>query len=298
MRRTEGRLSGAHGLELWAQQWLPDGEPKAVVALVHGVGEHSGRYGNVVAPVVEAGYAVYGYDHRGHGRSPGPRVHIHRWAEYREDLDAQLARINAEQPGRPVVLYGHSMGSLVALDYLVQGPDGVAGAIISGTALEPVGVGSRAQIAAARVLTHLAPRLSLSLHIAPTDLSRDPDDHVAHRADPMLTDRATVRWGTESLDTVAAVKQRMATIDLPLLIIHGEADPLNWVEGSRALYDAASSQDKTLHVYPEALHEPHNDLGHEQVASDIIAWLDRVTGAAGSRPAGGPAPRSEEGGTQ
>ena len=282
MRQTEGRLSGADGLELWAQQWLPDGEPKAVVALVHGVGEHSGRYTNVVAPMVEAGYAVYGYDHRGHGRSPGPRVHIHRWAEYRGDLDAQLARIAAEQPGVPVVLYGHSMGSLVALDYLVQRSDGLAGAIISGTALEPVGVGSRAQIAMARVLTHVAPRLSVSLHIDHTDLSRDPADREAHRADPMLTDRATVRWGTESLDAVADVKARMAEIDLPLLIIHGEADPLNSVEGSRALYGAVSSEDKTLRVYPDVLHEPHNDLGHEQVACDIVAWLDRVVGASGT----------------
>ena len=78
----------------------------------------------------------------------------------------------------------------------------------------------------------------------------------------------------------------MAEIDLPLLIIHGEADPLNSVEGSRALYAAVSSEDKTLLVYPDVLHEPHNDLGHEQVASDIIAWLDRVIGADGTSAGG------------
>jgi len=278
MRQTEGRFTGTGGLELWAQHWLPDGDPKAVVALVHGVGEHSGRYGNVVEPMVEAGYAVYGYDHRGHGRSPGPRVHIHRWAEYRGDLCAQLARIAAEQPGRPVVLYGHSMGSLVALDYLVNGPDGLAGAIISGTALEPIGVGSPTQIAMARALTNVLPRVRVNLGIDARSLSSDPAALQFFRSDPLVTGSATVRWGTESLDTVAGVKARMGAIDLPLLVIHGEADPLNSVEGSRALYDAASSRDKTLQVYPGVLHEPHNDLGHEQVAADIVEWLDRVTG--------------------
>jgi alpha-beta hydrolase superfamily lysophospholipase len=246
---------------------------------VHGVGEHSGRYPSVVGPVVEAGYAVYGYDHRGHGRSDGPRVHVDRWSEYRDDLRAQLARISAEQPGKPVVLYGHSMGSLVTLDYLVRGSDGLAGAIISGTALRPVGVGSPALIATARVLTHVTPRVRVSLHIKATDLTRDPAQVEIHGADPLLTDRATVRWGTESLDAVTAVEPRLSAIDLPLLVIHGEADPLNSVEGAKTLYEVASSADKTLRVYPGAKHEPHNDFGHEQVASDIVEWLDRVVGA-------------------
>jgi alpha-beta hydrolase superfamily lysophospholipase len=290
---SEGRFSGSGGVELYAQQWLPDGEPNAVVALVHGVGEHCGRYPHVVGPLVEAGYAVYSYDHRGHGRSDGPRVHVDRWAEYRSDLAAHLERIAAEHPGRPVVLYGHSMGSLVALDYLVRGADAVAAAVISGTALHPVGVGSPVQIAMARLLTHVTPRVRVSLGIKPSDLTRDPVEADIHRADPMLTDRATVRWGTESLDTVAAVKPRLSAIEVPLLIVHGEADPLNSVEGARALYEAASSADKTLRVYAGAKHELHNDLCHEQVARDVVEWLDRVVGA---RPtvAGRPASATEE----
>src|SRR5512137_1417329 len=117
MQHIEGSFRGVGGLELYRRCWQPESEPRAAVVLVHGVGEHSGRYMNVVGPLVEDGYAVYSYDQRGHGVSPGPRVHIDRWTEYREDLTTYVSDV-AEQVGDvPVVLYGHSMGSLVVLDY-------------------------------------------------------------------------------------------------------------------------------------------------------------------------------------
>jgi len=279
MEHVEGHFPGVGDLELYYQAWLPEAEPRGVVALVHGVGEHSGRYFNVVGPLVEAGYAVYGYDHRGHGKSPGPRVHIHSWSEYRDDLVTFLALIAEEQPGRPVVLYAHSMGSLVALDYLMQQPDGLAGAIISGTATEPVGVGSPAIAKTAKVLSRITPRLSVSLKIDPSSLTGDPEALEIYHADPLLTGRATVRWGAESLDTVDRVKAGMHQVDLPLLILHGAEDPLNHPDGSRALHAAAAHPDKTLRLYPGAHHEPHNDFGHEQLAADVMEWLDRQTAA-------------------
>jgi alpha-beta hydrolase superfamily lysophospholipase len=156
MRHEEGRFAGVGGLQLYWRGWLPDAAsldpaPQAVLALVHGVGEHSGRYRNLVGPLVEGGYPVYGYDQRGHGRSPGPRGHIERWADYRGDLRAFLGLVVQHAPGRPLVLYGHSMGSLVVLDYLLQRPVGLAGAIVSGVALQPTGVGKPYQLATARV---------------------------------------------------------------------------------------------------------------------------------------------------
>jgi alpha-beta hydrolase superfamily lysophospholipase len=228
---------------------------------------------NVVGPLAEAGYTVCGYDQRGHGVSPGPRVHINRWTEYREDLTAYLMVVAEQVPGVPIVLYGHSMGSLVVLDYLLHRQEGLAGAIISGIAIEPVGVGSRATIATARVLTHVLPRLSINLGIDASDLTRDPQALADYAADPLVTGRATVRWGTESLDTVARIKEGMAGIDLPILVIHGGADKLNCPEGAKALVAAVPNADKTLRIYPGVCHEPHNDVGHEQVAADIEEWL-------------------------
>jgi len=275
MRHEEGRFTGVGELELYCQQWCPDTEPRGVVALVHGVGEHSGRYMNVVAPLVDAGYAVYGYDHRGHGNSPGRRVHIESWEQYREDLGTYLAVIAERVPGRPIVLYGHSMGSLVVLDYLLEHPADVRGAIVSGIATEPAGVGNPVTIAAAKVLSGVVPRLSVNLGIDVRSLTKDPTAVEAFRADPLITGRATVRWGAESLKTVERVKAGLGRIDRPLLVIHGEADPLNMATGARALYEACPNPDKTLRVYPGVLHEPHNDLGHRQVAADISEWLDR-----------------------
>jgi len=272
-----GRFAGIGGLELFWQCWRPEGAPHAVIVLVHGVGEHSGRYMNLATPLAAAGYAVYSYDQRGHGRSPGPRGHVDRWDDYRDDLRAFLSLVAAREPGRPLVLYGHSMGSLVALDYVIAHPGGLAGAIVSGVALQPAGVGKPYQRVLARVLSRVVPRLSVDLKIAPDDLTRDPAALAAGRADPHLTSRATVRWGAESLAAVERITADMATIGVPLLVLHGGADPLNRPAGALALVDTARSADTTLHVYPGVRHEPHNDLGHEQVAADITEWLAHLT---------------------
>lgn len=278
MRHDEGRFLGEGGLRLYHQSWHPDSDPRAVVVLVHGVGEHSGRYMNIVGPLVEDGYAVCSYDQRGHGASEGRRVHIERWTDYRNDLGTYIEMVSAQAPTRPIVVYGHSMGSLVVLDYLLEGSQRPAGAVISGVALEPAGVGSPALIAMARVLTRVTPRMSMDLGIDAGALTRDPAALEAYRADPLVTGRATVRWGTESLDTVARVKKGLGRIEIPLLVVHGESDPLNLVRGARELFDAAPATDKTLRTYPGVHHEPHNDLGHEQVAADVKEWLDHLCG--------------------
>jgi alpha-beta hydrolase superfamily lysophospholipase len=277
MHHEESHFSGAGGLELYCQCWRPESEPRVVVALVHGVGEHSGRYANVVGPLVEDGYAVYGYDQRGHGQSPGPRVHIDRWAQYRDDLSAYLGMVAGQARGRPIVVYGHSMGALVVLDCLLEHPKGLAGAIISGVPLQPAGIGKPYQVAMARMLSGVVPRMTLDLRIGPGSLTRDPRAIEAVRADPLVTSRATMRWGTESLATVRRIREGMADIDLPLLVLHGGADRLNLPEGAQELFETVSSPDKTLRIYPDVHHEPHNDLGHEQVAADVKEWLDHLT---------------------
>jgi alpha-beta hydrolase superfamily lysophospholipase len=130
----------------------------------------------------------------------------------------------------------------------------------------------------ARVLSHVTPRLSVDLGISADSLTRDPRALEAARTDPWLTSRATVRWGAESLATVRRVNEGLTAIDLPLLVLHGGADPLNRPAGAQALFETASSADKTLRIYPGVRHEPHNDIGHEQVAADVTAWLDHLAG--------------------
>ncbi len=276
MRHAEGRFAGAGGLELYYRSCLPETDPRAVVVLVHGVCEHCGRYANVVGRLVDDGHAVYAYDQRGHGDSPGPRVHIDRWSDYRDDLAACLGLVERRAPGHPLVLYGHSMGALVVLDYLLQRPRGVAGAIVSGVPLEPAGVASRSLVAVAKLLSGVLPRVSVDLGLDACALSRDPAVVEAYRADPLVTSRATLRWGAESLAAVRRIKEGMAGIDVPLLVLHGEADRLSLVEGARALSEGAGRSGAELRTYPGGYHEPHNDLGRDEVAGDVSDWLARL----------------------
>jgi alpha-beta hydrolase superfamily lysophospholipase len=177
------------------------------------------------------------------------------------------------------------MGSLIVLDFLLGGGDetpasvgageplALRGAIVSGAPLHAAGVDRPALLAVARVLSALFPACPLPVRVDGTTLSRDPEAVRAYLADPLVCPRVTARWGTEILAAMARVKAGAPRLTTPLLILHGEADRLSLADGARWLFDAVRSADKTLRLYPGARHEPHNDLGHEEVARDLAQWI-------------------------
>ncbi|MEJ7758533.1 MAG: lysophospholipase [Gemmatimonadaceae bacterium] len=273
MKHENQEFSGGGGLRLQAQSWEPPKSPRAAIALVHGIGEHSGRYADLASHLVHHGFAVLGFDHRGHGRSPGRRGHIDTWLDYREDLRAFVRHCTQVAPGSPLFLYGHSMGALIALDYAIAHPEGLAGLIVSGVPLQPTGVAKAHLVAIARILSRIVPAFSISLGLDEKGISRDPAVIEAYRRDPLVHPLVSMRWGTEILATIDRVRSLAGTIALPLLVVHGGADPINSPDGSRELLDAASSTDKSLHLYPGGLHEPHNDLDRSLVFQDVEQWL-------------------------
>ncbi|HYO58186.1 lysophospholipase [Archangium sp.] len=273
IHHTEDTFEGAGGLRLFGQRWRPEGEPHAVLAIVHGFGEHSGRYQNVVGHLVPKGHAVYGFDLRGHGRSPGQRGHIGSWSEYREDVRAFLRWVSARESGRPVFLFGHSMGGLIVLDYALRHPEGLSGIIASGTPLNPGGVATPLLVATARILSRVWRTFPIHLKLAKGALSRDPAVVSAYLADPLVHSQTTVRFGTESLDTIEWVKAHASELRLPLLMVHGEADRINLVSGTRDFFEAVRVPDKKLFVVPGGHHEPHNDLGYELVLQELETRL-------------------------
>ena len=275
---SEAGFIGADGIELFTQSWLPDGPPRAVLALVHGFGEHSGRYSTLVEHLVRSRYAVMSFDHRGHGRSPGRRGHIMEWREYREDVLAFLEYVRLACPGTTLFLYGHSLGGLIVSEYVLWYPQGLAGLIVSGNPLRPASAAKPHLIALSRILSRIWPTFAVTLSIDGSALTRDPKVAKAYESDPLVHSRATVRWGSETLAAIDRVRARATEIRLPILIVHGESDRVNSVEGSRELFDTVSSQDKEIRIYPGGMHEPHNDIDREQVASDVVDWLDRHTG--------------------
>jgi alpha-beta hydrolase superfamily lysophospholipase len=269
-------FAGAGQLALHGQCWVPDSTPpRAVVVIVHGIGEHSGRYQNLVAPLVAAGLAVAAHDLRGHGQSGGIRGHLIHRQELFEDLHGFLALVRSRFPDRPVFLYGHSLGSIIVLGYLRAHPDPFAGIVLSGTATRPVGIARPHLVAIARLLSRFWPTFPVPLPAtAPAGLSRNPEVERAFRADPLNLAAVTARFGTEALALVAEAPAVADLLRWPLLMVHGAADPLNTLAGAQEFFERAASPDKRLLIYPDCLHEVHHERSHLQLASDLVAWIE------------------------
>lgn len=274
MEHREGSFVGAGGLELFSQSWRPAGETRAVLAIVHGMGEHSGRYGNVVEALVPRGYAVHGFDLRGYGRSPGQRGHVDSWSQYRDDTEAFLRAVGEAAPGVPLFLMGHSMGGLIVLDYVLRRPGGLAGVIVSAPGLAPKGVAKPSKVLLAKLLTRLRPRLSLDVTLDAGGISRDPEVVEAYLKDPLVHAKGSVRWGTESLAVIEWIKAHPGDLQLPILMSHGTADRLVSAAGTRSFFEGVTFPDKELRIYDGVYHEPHNDLDHQRVVSDYAGWIE------------------------
>ncbi len=272
MEHSADVFTGKGGLQLYCQQWIPEGEPKASLLVVHGVGEHSGRYTNLVEYLVPRGYAIFGHDHRGHGKSPGDRIYIDRWDDYRQDLRAQVQRVLKIAPHQPLFIFGHSMGGLMTLDFALHYPAGIAGVIVSGAALDSGGASAGLKLAA-KILSRFAPRYYLQSPIAPEQLSRDPAVGEAYVADPLVFIGNTPRWGVEMIKTIEWVQAHVSDWTLPLLMTHGEADQIVSIAGSRRFYDKLNCPDKAFISYPAGRHESHNELNYLEVLADIENWL-------------------------
>jgi alpha-beta hydrolase superfamily lysophospholipase len=271
--RDEGRLAGAKGVELFWQAWLPEGEAKAVVGISHGVSEHSGRYGHVGERFAAAGYAVYAVDHRGHGRSEGARAMIERTDYVVEDLHGLIAMAAGRHPGLKVFLLGHSMGGAVALAYAIRHQDELAGLLLSGP-LASVEAASPVTRAAATVLSTLTPRLGI-YDVDSSAVSRDTEVVRAYERDPLVYHgKLPARTVSELTGAVNRFPGEVPSLRLPLLVMHGDADTLTPVDGSRMVHERAGSSDKTLELLDGLYHEILNEPEREQVMTRMVEWLN------------------------
>jgi acylglycerol lipase len=273
VQHTEGRFIGGGSTELYYQSWKPIGRPQASVAMAHGFGEHGGRYLNLVKHLVPHGYAVYALDHRGHGRSPGKRGHINRWNEYRDDVRGFIGLIRHHEPNLPVFLLGHSLGGLIALEYVLRDPDGLKGVIASGPLLVQARI-SPAIIAVARILSRLMPSLAIKTGLDAAALSRDPAVVKEYQEDPLVHSYGTPRLSTEITAAQRWTNAHAADINLPIMMILGGQDKLVSPEGGRKFFAHVTFADKELKEYPDAYHEPHNDVIADHVIWDVRRWLE------------------------
>ncbi|MBS1249889.1 MAG: Monoacylglycerol lipase [Chloroflexi bacterium] len=274
MNHKEGFFTGVREKEIYYQAWLPEGEVKAVLLIVHGMAEHSGRYGNVVDHFVPQGYAVYGLDHVGHGKSEGTRVYVDGFEDFTDTLKMYYDMIREWQPEKPIFLVGHSMGSLISSTYLLDHQDDLAGAILSGVLVKVPEDISPVVVFMGNVLSSLAPKMGL-MKLDATAVSQDPAVVDAYVNDPLVyTGKYTTRLGAELIKAMERVSAHMSAIRIPLLLLQGGADKLVDPSGAKMLYAKAGSEDKTLKIYEGFYHEVYNEPGRDQVLEDMEAWLE------------------------
>ncbi|HWV26431.1 MAG TPA: lysophospholipase [Aeromicrobium sp.] len=272
MQIEDGTFAGTLGQTYW-RAWLPDSRPDGVVVLVHGLAEHIGRYEYLAATLTGEGYAVYGLDHHGHGKSAGTPGNIGRMSALVADVHTLRGRAEAAHPGVRVFLVGHSLGGLITLDYLVtQGETGLSGAVLSGAAVDP-SVGSALERAIAPVLSTLVPNLQI-VDLGGENVSRDQDVVAAYQSDPLVYHgKIRARTGAESLKAIGRVTVGLPKLSLPVLVLHGGDDLLAAPSGGQLVHDTIGSTDKALKIYDGLYHEIFNEPEKDDVIGDVVAWL-------------------------
>jgi len=268
------RFSTADGLSLLHRHWRPSGA-RGVLAIVHGLAEHSARYEHVARFFAERGWSVHAYDQRGHGESEGRRVYTPSFEALLDDVEAFLERVRAADPRAPLVLLGHSMGGLEVASLLARRRPAVDAAVLSGPALAPGEAFGAVMRALISVLGRLAPRLVLPTSLDAEGLSRDPEVVAAYVADPLVDKRYTARLVSQLMRAITAIEAGAGAVEVPLLVVHGEADPLCPAEGSRRFVERVPSAGSEFRVYAGLRHEVLNEPEREQVMDDIATWLDK-----------------------
>ncbi|HVP78444.1 MAG TPA: lysophospholipase [Thermodesulfobacteriota bacterium] len=278
MKHEEGFFKGVRGANIYFQCWLPESEPRAVLLIVHGLAEHSGRYGNLVNAFVPLGYAVYGIDHLGHGKSDGTRVYVKRFDDYTNTLKIYFDMICKWQPDKPIFLVGHSMGGLIGAVYLLDHQEGLAGAVLSGPAVKIPTHVTPAMRFVGKILSGLIPKFGL-VGLSADGVSRDPAVVQAYVSDLLVhRGKMTARLAAEMLKAMQTINGQAARITLPILFVQGSADKLVDPAGARMLYDTVSSADKKIKIYDGFYHEVFNEPEHDRVLHDVEMWLEARLG--------------------
>jgi len=276
---TEGTLEFRHSeargsSRLYRQSWLPDGDARGVVLLVHGLGEHSSRYGHVASSLTQRGLALHTLDHYGHGKSDGHSGHVPRFSVFLDGVAALLDDVRKSSAGLPLFLLGHSMGGLITARFLLTRQDEFRAAALSGPAFKSDEAPPALVLWLNRLLSALLPTLPV-IALDATLVSRDPDVVKAYLGDPLVHHgKLTSRMIAEMTRAMGDTLERAGEVTLPLLTMHGDADKLTSPDGSTEFHARAGSADKTLKMYPGLFHEIFNEPERDAVLADLGIWLE------------------------
>jgi len=277
MKSLQANFKATDGTEFLVRGWEPNARPKALVALVHGLGEHAGRYEHVAQALTDAGYALVGFDLRGHGKSGGIRGHFPSLDIVMQDIKGFFVFLTERYPDIPHFLYGHSLGGLLVLSYALKNPRGLRGVIASSAGLRSPIHEQKAKLILAKVLGSLLPTVLLPSELEVAAISRDQNVIDVYNKDPLVHDRISLAFGKTGLSATDYVWNHAGEFSPPLLLMHGTSDRITYSHGSEnfAKLAAKKNADVTLKLWDGLYHELHNEPEQQQVLRFMIDWLDK-----------------------
>ena len=258
MENVEETVRTPDGIGLWT--WRKSAAtPRAETIIVHGFGEHSGRYEALTDCLNANQFSVTGYDHRGHGKSEGGRGHVERFSDYEDDLALIISRVASKPAGLPLFLIGHSMGGLITLRYLARNDPALRGAVVSAPLIAIAARVPPHKLMIGKVSATLMPRLTLNNEIDPSVLSRDGNVGLAYAADPLVHRVVSAKWFAEATRAMEEIVRQAPAIAAPLLIMHGTEDKLASYDATARLFPSIGSRDKEFVTYTCYYHELFNE---------------------------------------
>ncbi|PIS30012.1 MAG: alpha/beta hydrolase [Candidatus Marinimicrobia bacterium CG08_land_8_20_14_0_20_45_22] len=275
-----GEIVSFDGTRLFTRSYKPTKPAKAVVLVVHGLAEHSGRYEHVAEFLTKAGFAFETFDLRGHGKSGGARIFVNSFDDYLRDLDLIMSEVKRNYPDLPIFLLGHSMGGAITSLFTITRKSPIAGLILSAPSLKISDSISPFLIKMAPLIGKLLPKLP-TIVLDKNAISRDPMVVQKYDEDPLnYRGGIPARTGAELNLAIGRIQIQMEILDLPLLILQGTVDHLSDIRGSQMLFDLAKSKDKTFNRYEGFYHEILNDPEKMRVLDDIRDWMEKHYGVA------------------
>jgi len=263
------------GEKMFSQKWLTDGQTKAVVVLVHGLGEHIGRYNHVAKFLNQNQISVYGFDHRGHGKSSGKRGHIGSNQFFMSDIDHMIAEAKKENPEIPIFIYGHSLGGNMVLYYALSKKPAIKGVIATSPGLgtgEPV---PPAKLLAAKILKTLVPAMTMDNGLDVNNLSHNPQVIKDYQEDPLVHPMISAKLATLMFSNGDWIIENASKFNLPLLLLQGEKDHIVSLEKTKLFAEKVPASLITFKIFPGLYHEMHNEYEQDQVLSYILEWINQ-----------------------
>lgn len=272
-KQRDGTLTSADGTQLFWRSWELE-RPKATFAVVHGHGEHSGRYDRFALGMAARGYSTFAVDLRGHGRSAGRRGHVNAWSEWLKDVETFVGHVEQHASAGEVVPVGHSFGGVVVLSGVLRDVLQPRRFVVSSPALKLRMAVPGWKLALGRTTSRLVPTLTLPSGLDPSSVSRDPEVVAAYAGDPLVHDQVSSRLFAEWTAACAEIERRAAELRTPFFLSLGDHDPAIDHENSLAFAERAVNAPHEVRVWEGRYHEPFNDLGADAVFDAIAAWLE------------------------